>query len=44
VLYLVAPGSVLIPWIGEVPAPLAVVGGALAITGVAIARDTTRPA
>jgi drug/metabolite transporter (DMT)-like permease len=40
--YLVPPVAILLGWIllGETPAPLAVVGGALCIAGVAIARTT----
>jgi drug/metabolite transporter (DMT)-like permease len=40
VLYLVPPGAVLISWatLGELPRPLAVVGGVLAILGVAIVQ------
>jgi drug/metabolite transporter (DMT)-like permease len=40
VLYLVPPGAVLISWalLGEVPGPWTVLGGVLAIAGVAIAQ------
>lgn len=40
--YLVAPVVILIAWVllAEVPPPLAVVGGALCIAGVAVARST----
>lgn len=30
-------------WLGEQPAPIAVIGGALAITGVIVARRASRP-
>ena len=40
--YLVAPVVIVIAWalLAEVPPPLAVVGGALCIAGVAVARST----
>lgn len=43
--YLVPPIVILLGWLllGEVPAPLAIVGGALCIGGVIVARSTVRP-
>jgi drug/metabolite transporter (DMT)-like permease len=40
--YLVPPVAILLGWLllGEAPAPLAIVGGALCIAGVAVARTT----
>jgi drug/metabolite transporter (DMT)-like permease len=44
--YLVSPIAIGMAWLllGEVPAPLALLGGALAIGGVVVARSSGRPA
>jgi drug/metabolite transporter (DMT)-like permease len=44
--YLVSPIAILMAWLllGETPVPLALLGGALAIAGVVVARSRGRPA